>query len=333
MAGKRERLKVAIIGAGAIGLYLAWRLGQQGHLVVVYEKKLGIGAKACSGLVSERIYNFIPDIDSLVENKISSCNIHFPRRTIQLRFEHPHLCLSRRQLNEKLFYLAKKVGTSFVWISSFSRIIGSIDGFDRIIGCDGAYSEVRRWLKLPDPKMKLGIQAFSVEKDYNEYTDTWPVYPYTKNFGAGVNGGFFWRIPKGEFVEYGIMADSSFATKAFKMFTENFGVIGLQNIKAAPIPQGLVVPNHPKITLCGDAAGLTKPWSGGGLIWGFTAAEILLKYFPDFGQYRLEVKKYFAPKIIKGRIAVSLVNFLGSNFSYLLPSKITYDNDLLHFKN
>ncbi len=51
--------KVAIIGAGVIGLYLAWRLKQKGHEVVVFEKKDKIGGKPCTALVSERIKEYL----------------------------------------------------------------------------------------------------------------------------------------------------------------------------------------------------------------------------------------------------------------------------------
>jgi len=47
-------MKVAIVGGGTSGLYLAWKLSQKGEEVVVFEKKKKIGKEVCSGLFSER---------------------------------------------------------------------------------------------------------------------------------------------------------------------------------------------------------------------------------------------------------------------------------------
>jgi len=38
-------MKVAIVGAGICGLYLAWKLSEKGYSVTVFEKKEKIGKK------------------------------------------------------------------------------------------------------------------------------------------------------------------------------------------------------------------------------------------------------------------------------------------------
>ena len=80
------------------------------------------------------------------------------------------------------------------------------------------------------------------------------------------------------------------AKEIFNEFLEEKG-IHLDRINSAFIPQGLIIPKNPKITLCGDAVGLTKSWSGGGVIWSLTAATLLLKNFPDFLKYQKELRK------------------------------------------
>lgn len=319
-----QRLRVAIVGAGAIGLYLAWKLSLRGHYVVVFERKKGIEAKACSGLVSKTIEDYVPNLLSLAENHIDACLIHFPHKTIRLNFQPPHFSVSRQKINEQLFQLARSTGTSFVWLTHFDREDFSdafLGRFDRVIGCDGAYSAVRKALGIADPAMKLGLQTFIADKDNSSAVSVWPV-----------KKGFFWRIPRGDYIEYGIMDDKKTARSNFMRLAKEVGALDrLRGIKSSPIPCGLRIPDNPKITLCGDAAGLTKPWSGGGLLWGFTAADILVKHFPDLERYRIEVKKRFTFEIIKGKIATGLVYFLGNNFPYLLPSRIVYNNDFPPF--
>ena len=60
-------MKVAIIGAGICGLYLALKLSESGSEVTVFEKKEKIGKEVCSGLVSERILDFIPESQKLIQ--------------------------------------------------------------------------------------------------------------------------------------------------------------------------------------------------------------------------------------------------------------------------
>ena len=101
----------------------------------------------------------------------------------------------------------------------------------------------------------------------------------------------------------------------------------LEAVNSAVIAQGLAIPANSKITLCGEAAGLTKPWSGGGVIWGLTAADLLLKNFPDFLKYKKEVKRFFLPQIIFSKMAKKIVYFLGFNSPWFLPGEFKIDGD------
>ena len=81
--------------------------------------------------------------------------------------------------------------------------------------------------------------------------------------------------------------------------------------------------------LCGDAAGLVKPWSGGGVIWGLTAAGLLLKNFPDFIKYQKEAKRVFYGKFVFSRLATRLVYFLGFRIPWILPANFSIEGDFL----
>ncbi|MFA5747176.1 MAG: FAD-dependent oxidoreductase [Candidatus Paceibacterota bacterium] len=314
--------KVAIVGAGVIGLYLAWKLSLRGHKVSVYEKRSerDFGDKPCSTLVSERIKDSIPIEDSLIENKISGCSINFPQKTVQLDFRPIHLVLSRPKLVQKLLEMARAAGAEVFFEK---EIRGLPQGFDKTIGCDGGLSRVRQNLNLPIPKFRLGLQIFEKKEDSSNLAETWPV-----------SSGFIWRIARGREVEWGILADQEKALPEFRGFltkkkvdliVDQFGQpIGL---RSAIVPQGMVLPDDKNMTLCGDAAGLVKPWSGGGLIWGLRAANILLDSFPDFEAYQRKTRRFFSFRIAKGRIADLAVHFLGGNIPFVLPKKIRYDND------
>jgi len=345
-------MKVAIVGAGISGLYLAWKLSENGHSVTIFEKKEKIGQKekigkeACSGLFSERILEFIPQSQKLIQNKIEYTLIHFPRRTLKIRFSKPFFVITHFELDNLAASLAKAAGAKIILNSNITRsVLATIQNeFERIIGCDGANSIVRKNLGLPDPSYRLAIQGFIPKNDFSNYVETWP----TKN-------GFYWKIPRGKKIEYGIISDS----KGAKLLLEDFleknnlhlekinpveefrqGFLKenlnsrseskfLYGVNSALIPQGLIIPKNSSITLCGDAAGLTKPWSGGGVVWSLIAAKELLKNFPDFIKYQKEMKKFFLPKIIFSKIITKVVYFLGFNFPWILPKNIKIEGDFL----
>ncbi len=303
------------------GLYLARRLAEQGHEVEVFDRKHKIEGKACSTLVSERIYKFVPELKSLEENKIAFCKINFPRKTVTLKFNPLFFCLPREAAQETLAHLALNFGAKINLGKALeSKDIATINqNFDRIIGCDGSLSPTRKWLGLSAPILSMGIQIFVPEKDDSDVVDTWIA-----------KHGFLWRIPRGETVEYGIMANPKFAREEFETFCRERKIDSVKcEMKAALIPSGLRLPENDRVTLCGDAAGMTKPWSGGGIVWGFTAADMLIKHFPDFKAYRKEAMKFFGFQIFAGRLANGAVYFTGQNFPFLLPDQVTYDNDFL----
>ncbi|MEA3293052.1 MAG: NAD(P)/FAD-dependent oxidoreductase [Patescibacteria group bacterium] len=341
---------VAIIGAGIIGLYLAWKLSELGHKVVVFEKRENVGKNSCSGLISTRIKDFIPIDDryndnGLIENEINKFLIHFPKKDIFLNLKQTHLVINRQKLDEKLLELVQASGAKILFNHSVNAIFypnqdkfglhelnsGKIvlqtskgaGDFDRIIGCDGAVSKVRALMGIKPLSLRLGIKFSLFVKDSSNQVQVWP----------GKNG-FFWRIPRKEKVEYGALGNMDLIKKDFDNFLKKEKISPPKGeITSSLIPEGLAFPKEKKVTLCGDAAGLTKRWSGGGIIWGLTAADILLKNFPDFNLYEQKTKNFFRPKIFKGKIFTPLVCFLGKILPFTLPSEVKWDNDFSFSKS
>jgi digeranylgeranylglycerophospholipid reductase len=311
--------KIAIIGAGIVGLYLAWKLSDKGHQVTVFEKKEKIGKEACSGLFSDRILKFIPRSQKLIQNQIKSVLIYFPKRTLRINFSKKFLVMSHFELDNLLANLAGGAGAKIV----LNRNVSDSDlnkfqnDFDKVIGCDGPASIVRKNLGLPEPDYRLAIQGFVLEKNSGDFVETWPQ-----------KQGFIWRIPRGRETEYGVIAKLTEAKDIFEHFLRKNN-IKVKKIESGLVPQGFLIPANSFITLCGDALGLTKPWSGGGVIWSLVAAEMLLKSFPDFLKYKKLMKRFFLPKITLSKIATKTAYFLGFYFPWLLPKNIKVESDFL----
>ncbi len=317
-------MRVAIIGAGICGLYIAWKLAKEGNDITVFEKKEKIGKEACSGLFSERILNFIPESQKLIQKEIESCLIHFPKKTIKIKFSKKFLIMNHSELDKLVADLAQGAGVKIAlkYNVSAQDIDTFKNNFEKIIGCDGALSEIRKYLNLPLPKLFLGIQNYiplydSLESQKNSYVETW-----------ATEKGFIWKIIRLDKIEYGIMEEVKSARVILEKFLKKNN-LKIKRINSAIIPQGLVIPSSPQITICGDAAGLTKPWSGGGVVWSLIAANILLKNFPNFIKYKNEIERFFLPKIIFSRAAKKLVYFFGFKLPWLLPKNMKVESDFL----
>ncbi len=317
-------MRIAIIGAGITGLYLAYDLTKKNHSVIVYEKEESLGEKVCSGLFSKRILSFIPESKSLIKNKINYTLVHFPKKTIRINFKDEFLVMDHSKLDLLMYEKAKKQGAEIRFnnkISSpyFINCPKTSGDFDKVIGCEGAHSFTRETLGLPSSSYRLGILGFAKKPSSKNFAEVWPCHK-----------GFIWKIPRGsgKMIEYGIIADP----KEAKIILNNFlkeRDIELTNLSARVISQGLALPSERNITLCGEAAGLTKPWTGGGVVWSLTAAHFLTESFPNFFRYKAKVESLFSWRIKIGKIADFAFRFLGFHIPWMLPKKWTLESDFL----
>ncbi len=308
-------MKIAIIGCGITGSYLGWRLRGLGHDVTIFEKRAEIGKAVCSGLISERLWQFIPEKPDLVEHSVEYANVHFSNWTGRLKFKQKMLLMSHAELDRYVAGLAEKAGVKIVLNHKIDELPTI---FDRVIGTDGVLSITRKLLGLKEPHFRTGLQFFVSEKNNSDSVDTWP----TQN-------GFFWKIPRGSRVEYGIMEEQKVARELLDEFCEKLKV-KIDGLQAWPIPSGMIVSNNPQVTLCGgDSCGLTKPWSGGGVIWSLTAANILLRNFPDFNAYHKELKRFFGWQLFKTRAITKLGYLLGNYAPWALPKEREIDSDFI----
>ena len=279
----------AVVGAGPAGSRFARRAAEAGHDVVAFERGEVGKPLACSGHVSRDLWTFTPEgaREELLQNEVYGARFHvggpgsdahpFYKREVVSNV------VDRVGLDRLLADAAREAGAD---LREHHTVTGIEEHDDRVelavkgpdgtaavtakmvAGCDGPTSRVRRSLDLPEPGELLhGVLAFDPEPDHGDRVD---VHLTAPRF-------FAWRIPRGEAgVEYGLAAppDEDRGTRAlFDELTAGYDVDTEQFCSGAiPIgPPGRVT-SH-RALLIGDAAGQTKPFTGGGILYGMTSAD------------------------------------------------------------
>jgi geranylgeranyl reductase family len=134
-----------------------------------------------------------------------------------------------------------------------------------VVGADGPQSRVRSALGLPDPGELLhGVLGFADAPDADDFVDVHLTVPRF----------FAWRIPRGEAgAEYGLAAPPGDVTDRFEHLQDAYDV-SLDERCSGLIPVG--PPERvtgQRSLLVGDAAAQTKPFTGGGILYGMQAAD------------------------------------------------------------
>jgi len=278
---------LVVVGAGPAGSRLARRFSEEGADVVVLERgEVGVPL-ACSGHVSGDVWGFLPGgaRNELVGNEIRGARFHVGDSAYEFyRDETVSYAIDRVGMDRVLAGAARDAGAT---LHDNTPVVGVDERGDGVTvetdgggtyetklvaGCDGPRSTVRDELSLPEPDELLqGVLGFADEDDDADLVD---VYVDVPDF-------FGWRIPRGDCVEYG--AASSGSPRDELEDVAGVDVSSFDRVCAGQIPVG---PPSRTVTergfLVGDAAAQTKPFTGGGIVYGMTAADTAARYIdPD----------------------------------------------------
>jgi len=278
---------VLVVGAGPAGSRLARRLAERGLDVLVFEQGTIGKPLACSGHVSTDIWEFVPDgaRDRLLQNRIHGARFHpdgFDGNTYRFYRETPiSSVIDRVTLDRELADVAREAGAEIredhtalgltEYRDHVELEVRGPDGVEPhrgrlVAGCDGPNSRVRTETGLPDPGELLhGVLGFDDEPDHEAFVDVHLTVPRF----------FAWRIPRGDAgVEYGLATPpGEDVRERFESFTAGYGVETDRRCSGLiPIGPPPTVTSG-RVFLVGDAAGHNKPFTGGGIVYGMTAAD------------------------------------------------------------
>ncbi len=263
---------VVVVGAGPAGLMCASLCEKSGLDVLVLERKPKIGLPVqCSGLISRNIDRLVRPPGNCIEHRVNGAIVHGPGGR-DIRLEKPGTAAYVIDRAAFDVFLAGRVKSEIRMKTEVRGLQYSGDGVKvstsrsevmarAVLGCDGPSSVVARHFGQRRPREMLqGVIILEKKPDRSGFVELW--------LDRKLCDGFLWRIPRGKSVEYGMLGSRA----GFRQLEKFFGVgEGLEK-RAGLIPIGPGKTYFDRTLLVGDAAAQTKPWSGGGVVYGLTAA-------------------------------------------------------------
>ncbi len=315
---------VIVVGGGPSGSYLSYLLAKDGFKVKLLEEHKVIGKPVqCTGVVTEAIDDVLKLDESVIVNKIKTVRVHFNGDYVDVNLGKGDYILDRCGFDRYLNEMARSEGAEILMscrLNSASFKNGKVNcdtnkgniQDDVVVGADGPYSRVgSSFNMLNGRKYKTAIQ-YRVSGNFD--SEIYNVYLGYGEFG--------WLVPENKkYARVGIVGEDNLNfefnrllnnLKINKKLENQTGMIPMFNFN---IPLSL----NNKVFLTGDAAGLVKASSHGGIVYGLNAAKILNKVLKEGGNYDKLIKKTIGKELsISLKIRQIMGCFKDEDYSYLM---------------
>lgn len=274
-------MKIVIVGAGPAGSMAAKEFASEGHAVEVFEEHSVVGRPiACTGIVTKALFDFVKRDEGYIVNELKGVKVFSPSgKEVEIPLDESVIC--REKFDTFMMKEAVSNGAKyhthhkFVGLKNDAALFehkGNVKevSYDVLVGADGPFSAVGRASGLiKDRKYYVGSQA-TVEGVFD------PKLFYTY-FGSKYAPGFFaWAVPESETRARVGVASQKFVHKHFDALRERFsGKIVERQAGPIPIYDGAKSVQKGNVFLVGDAAGVVKNTTGGGIITGIWSSKIL----------------------------------------------------------
>lgn len=293
---------VVIVGAGPVGGRAATLLAKEGLKVLMIEEHAEIGRPfQCAGLVTPSAMHAVNAQHTILE-EIDGALIHGPSGTlvpVGTEGELRTYVVCRKKFDQFVVQQAMELGSE-LWLETQPNDAEIFEDGLRLtvnragvscritckllIGADGAHSWTRRKFKMGKPKeLMVGFQTEVVGYEGRE---RWLEMFSGKSFAPGF---FAWVIPSG----YGTHRIGLWSTAELlqgrsiescyqdlldhPLWKRRFSTVKEVARYCGPVPSGMVKnPVKERVMLLGDAAGMAKPTTGGGIGPGFVQIQSIL---------------------------------------------------------
>ncbi len=310
------KTKVAIVGAGPAGSSAAIALSKKGIPNILIDKRGTVGIPVqCAEFVGLNINAYVDlnSVPSAINQKIKFMDIDAGKNFY--RFDGKGYVLNRAIFDRHLADEAVKSGSKFLTstrVYKINRQKNSIDVlnveekisyeiyYDYLIVATGPKNG------FGYPKNSAYIYATQIKANLLKGLDSVICY-----FRPYIPYGYGWVFPKGKFANVGIGIEKPLSDMPLSLSLNKFtneirgmGLVGLKIIEKTSglVPvSGLNAITDGNIALCGDAAGLTHPITGAGILSavisgglaGDYAAESIKSSKNLFEDYKEEIESIF----------------------------------------
>ncbi len=316
------KTKVAIIGAGPAGSAAAIALSKKGIPNILIDKRAVVGIPVqCAEFVGLNInaYVNINNIPSAINQKINYIEVDtgenlykldgqgyiLNRAVFDLYLAGEAVKLGSRLLTATRAYKINSQKNSVDVLSSEDKISYEIF-YDYLIVATGPKNE------FDCHKNRAYIYATQIKTDLLKELDSVICY-----FRSYIPYGYGWVFPKGGFANVGIGIEKPVSSVPLSVSLSRFlkemrdaGLIGFKTLEKTSglVPvSGLNGITCGNIALCGDAAGLTHPITGAGILSavisgglaGDYAAESIKTSRNLFEDYKEELESVFKNSLLK----------------------------------
>jgi len=297
---------VAIIGAGPAGLQTALRMKEEGFEATIFEEHETVGEPThCSGLISKGGVDQLGlNLSDSLLNEIRGAKIFSPSGHC-LTIKRPNTIayvVDRKKFDQVLLRRARLLGihvaedtklidvrNNTLFVQSHGR--GELRKAEFVVGADGVNSTVRHLMGINLTKENF---VHTIQATCSGAFDEKMVEVHLGDFAKGF---FAWVVPLSKDkakIGLGSTLGEDVSENLKKFISTKFPGTRPLKYDSALIPYGPPLSGiaNEKMALVGDAAFHTKATTGGGVIFGMKAGNILAQTIIDTVKKKGTMKDY-----------------------------------------